>query len=398
MNTTILRKDILRWGSSLVIASLAAFGVLTLTSHAASAAEQPAASELRLSNSGLPISLVANPGTTVTTDIRIRNEGAQAETLKAGLMKFGARGDEGRPELMEREAGDNYFDWVSLSPGEFVIQPQEYKTVRVTIDVPAEAAFGYYYAVTFSRASDEKPAKGQAVKGSIATLILLEANVPGAKRELQVVEFKSEKKLYEFLPAKLSVKIRNTGNVHAVPHGDVSINQGDKELGRMQLNPAGGYILPGSNRVFTLEWNDGFPRYVAKEENGKAVIDSAGKVQTQLETDWSKAGKFRIGEYTANLLLVYDDGQKDVPIEAATKFHVIPWKILLVVALIAILIIVGIVKDIIKLEHFLFGLGKKKTATKSAPARKPATKKVAAKKTTTRATTARKKPAPRKKK
>jgi hypothetical protein len=309
-------------------------------------------------------------------------------------MKFGARGEEGRPELMDREPGDDYFDWVSISPSEFTVQPNEYKTVRVTIDVPSSAAFGYYYAVTFSRTSDEKPATGQAVKGSIATLILLEANVPGAKRELQVVEFKSEKKLYEFLPAKLLVKIRNTGNVHAVPHGDVTINQGDKELGRIQLNPAGGYILPQSNRVFTLEWNDGFPRYVAKEENGKTLLDDRGNAQLQLETDWNKAGKFRIGEYTANLLLVYDDGQRDVPIEAATKFHVIPWKILLVVALIAVLIIIGIVKDVIKLEHFLFGLGKKK------PAKKTAAKRVTAKKTTARRTTAtaRKKPAARKRK
>ena len=396
MITTILRKDVLRWGSILIVAAVAALGVFALTSRAASAAEPT--NELRLSSSGLPISLVANPGTTVTTDIRIRNEGTQAETLKTGLMKFGARGDEGRPELMDREAGDSYFDWVTITPSQFVIQPNEYKTVRVSIDVPSDAAFGYYYAVTFSRASDEKAAKGQTVKGSIATLILLEANVPGAKRELQVVEFKSEKKLYEFLPAKLTVKIRNTGNVHAVPHGDVSINQGDKELSRIQLNPAGSYILPGSNRVFTLEWNDGFPRYVEKQEDGKVVLDKSGNPQKQLETDWNKAGKLRIGEYTANLLLVYDDGQKDVPIEAATKFHVIPWKILLVVALIVVLLIVGIVKDIIKLEHFLFGFGKKST-------KRPVAKKATARKTTTRATTsrtrtttARKKPAARKKK
>ena len=396
MITTILRKDVLRWGSILIVAAVAALGVFALTSRAASAAEPT--NELRLSSSGLPISLVANPGTTVTTDIRIRNEGTQAETLKTGLMKFGARGDEGRPELMDREAGDSYFDWVTITPSQFVIQPNEYKTVRVSIDVPSDAAFGYYYAVTFSRASDEKAAKGQTVKGSIATLILLEANVPGAKRELQVVEFKSEKKLYEFLPAKLTVKIRNTGNVHAVPHGDVSINQGDKELSRIQLNPAGSYILPGSNRVFTLEWNDGFPRYVEKQEDGKVVLDKSGNPQKQLETDWNKAGKLRIGEYTANLLLVYDDGQKDVPIEAATKFHVIPWKILLVVALIVVLLIVGIVKDIIKLEHFLFGFGKKNT-------KRPVAKKATARKTTTRATTsrtrtttARKKPAARKKK
>lgn len=385
MNTFTIRRDVLRWGSILFFAGMAALGVLAQMSHAASAAP---VSELRLSNSGVPISLVANPGTTVTTDIRIRNEGTQAETLKTGLMKFGARGEDGTPELSERGAGDDYFNWVTITPSEFVIQPNEYKTVRVSIDVPKEAAFAYYYAVTFSRSSDEKPTTGQAVKGSLASLILLEANVPGAKRELQVVEFTSEKKLYEFLPATFKVKLRNTGNVHAIPHGDISINQGDKELARIQLNPQGSYILPGSNRVFTVEWNDGFPRHTPKVEDGKVVINDAGKAETQFETDWSKVSKFRFGEYTANLLMIYDDGQKDVPVEAAAKFHVIPWKILLIVALIAILIIVGIVKDVIKLEHFLLGLGGKKGAKKPAAKRK----------TTTRATAARKKPAARKRK
>lgn len=376
MNTFTIRKDILRWGSILLFAGLAALGVLTLASRAASAAP---VSELRLSNSGQAISLVANPGTTVTTDIRIRNEGTEAETLKTGLMKFGAKGEEGQPALMEREGGDVYFDWATISPSEFVIQPNEYKTVRMTIDVPKEAAFAYYYAVTFSRSSDEKPAKGQAVKGSIATLVLLEANVPGAKRELQVVEFVSEKKLYEFLPATFKVKIRNTGNVHAIPHGDLTINQGDKELARMQLNPQAGYILPQSNRVFTVTWDDGFPRYTAKEENGKILVSDDGKAQQQLETDWSKAGKFRFGEYTANLLMVYDDGTRDVPVENAVKFHVIPWKILLAVILVAALIIYAIVKDVIKLEHFLLrGLRKKSGksgAAKKTVARKPAARK-----------------------
>lgn len=381
MNTITIRNDILRWGSILFLIGLVAVGVLGFSSHASAAP----VSELRLSNSGLPVSLVANPGTTVTTDIRIRNEGTEAETLKTGLMKFGARGDEGSPELTEREAGDTYFDWVTISPSEFVVQPNEYKTVRVTIDVPKEAAFGYYYAVTFSRSSDEKPAKGQAVKGSLATLILLEAKVPGAKRELQVVEFASEKKLYELLPATFKIKIKNTGNVHAVPHGDVTINQGDNELARMGLNPQGSYILPGSSRVFTVEWNDGFPRYVPKEENGKVVLDDKGVIQKKLELDWSKVSSYRLGEYTANMLLIYDDGQKDVPIESTAKFYVLPWKLLLVIAVIAALIIYAVVNDIIKIEHFL--LRGRKT-------KKPVKRTVAARKTTTR----KKSPATRKKK
>jgi hypothetical protein len=38
--------------------------------------------------------------------------------------------------------------------------------------------------------------------------------------------------------------------------------------------------------------------------------------------------KLRWGKYTANLLLVYDDGTKDVPIEGTLSFWVIPWRLI----------------------------------------------------------------------
>ncbi len=375
MNTITTRTDIRRWVSILFFAGIVAFGAVGLSGHTALA--QQAANELRLSNSGLPISLVANPGTSVSTDIRIRNDGNVAETLKTGLMKFGAQGDSGQATLSDRQAGDDYFDWVTISPDQFVIQPNEYKTVHVAINVPKEAAFGYYYAVTFSRASDEKPAKGETVKGSLATLILLEANVPGAKRELQVEDFTSDQSLYQFLPATFRVKIRNTGNVHAIPHGDITVNQGNTELARMAINSAGGYILPQSNRVFTVQWNDGFPRHIPKLDNGKVVIDSKGLEESQFEVNWSNVSKFRIGTYSADLLMVYDDGTKDVPIERTLNFSVFPWLLVLVVVGVVGLIVFAIVTDIIKLEHFLFR-GKSKKSKTSAARRAPAKKAVKA--------------------
>lgn len=379
-NTITMKKNIQKWAAGLVFAGVVAFGAVGLIGQAAHAQS----GELRLTNSGVPINLVATPGTTTSTDISIRNTGAQAETLKTSLMKFGAKGDEGKPALSDREPGDDYFDWLTVSPSQFTVEANESKTVRVTINVPKEAAFGYYYAITFSRAADEKPAKGQAVKGAIATLVLLEARVPGAKRELQVADFSTTESLYEFLPATFKVKIKNTGNVHAVPHGDIAIDQGNSELARLPINPAGGYILPGSNRVFTVQWNDGFPRHIPKVENGKVVIDK-GEAQKQLEIDWGRASKFRIGQYTANLLMVYDDGKRDVPIERQTQFQVIPWKLLLVVAAIIALIVWAIVNDIIKLEHFLFRGKTKKNrsasvATSRKTVRKPAAKKTVRKK------------------
>jgi hypothetical protein len=59
--------------------------------------------------------------------------------------------------------------------------------------------------------------------------------------------------------------------------------------------------------------------------------------------DWGKAQNFRFGKYTAKAIVVYNDGQRDIPIEAAIEFWVIPWKLLLAVLIIAALLVVGVV-------------------------------------------------------
>ena len=64
----------------------------------------------------MPINLVATPGATIRTDLRVKNSGTSTETYKVGLMKFSAYGEEGKPQLSDRAPGDDYFDWVTFSP------------------------------------------------------------------------------------------------------------------------------------------------------------------------------------------------------------------------------------------------------------------------------------------
>src|SRR5690242_5252907 len=106
---------------------------------------------INLTTSPLPINLVTNPGTTISTDLRIKNSGSVTEHLKVGLLKFGANDTTGQPRLADREPGDDYFDWVKFSESNFTAEPNVWKTIKMTIKVPPSAALGYYYAVTFSR-------------------------------------------------------------------------------------------------------------------------------------------------------------------------------------------------------------------------------------------------------
>lgn len=304
----------------------------------------PPSEPLVLQTSPLPINLQVDPGKSVTTELKVKQTGTAKARLKVGLMKFTAYGEEGKPELKDREPGDDYFDWVKFDKTEFDAPVNVWQTVKMTISTPKSAAFGYYYAVTFSRVGDDvkRGDRTNSIAGATATLVLLEAVNPNAKRELQLVSFGSKHKVYEFLPAEFDVKLKNSGNVHAVPSGDVFIVQGKKQLATLPINGGFGNVLPDSNRIYPAKWTDGFPHWEPVIEDGKTKLDKNNKVVQRLVWDWGKLNSIRFGKYTAHLFAVYDDGKRDVPIETEISFWVIPWRFLLIVLVVLVLVALGV--------------------------------------------------------
>lgn len=327
-----------------VVMAVVAAGLL-LMPEPTGAAGKP----LNLVTSPLPINLTTEPGKTVTTEIRIKQGGPDTERLKVSLMKFAAYGEDGMPRLMDRGPGDSYFDWVKFDRPVFDAPANEWQTINMTINVPKSAAFGYYYAAVFTRVGDDVK-KGEGVSslaGGTAVLVLLDAHVPNAKRDVSLASFKLPHRVLEFLPAEFDVKFENTGNVHVIPHGNIFIMQGKKEVATLSLNEAQGNILPGSKRSYLVDWKDGFPHYEPKLEDGKTVRDKNGKPARHLV--WSNGPDvksvtphLRFGKYTAKMFAVYDDGNRDVPIEATIDFWVIPWRFLLVLLLVVALVGVGV--------------------------------------------------------
>ena len=305
-----------------ILFSIGLIAFLPLTTYAA---------DLRLTTSPLPINLKVEPSNSISTPIKIKNDGITSENIKVSLMKFKADSNTGTPTLSEREPGDSYFDWATFSDNTFTLPANEWKTITANFEVPTTASFGYYYAVVFSRAEEnvEKNDRQTIINGGTAVLILLEATVPNAKREITVTDFSVDKKMYEFLPATFSIKLRNSGNVHIAPRGNIFISQGNnKDVAILEVNPNKGSLLPDSPRDFQESWSDGFPYYVAKEVDNKTVLDENNNPIKELKWDFKDASKLRWGKYTAKLLLVYDDGKKDVPVEAVVEFWVMPWRLI----------------------------------------------------------------------
>ncbi len=315
----------------------------TLFASGSVASAQSSVGSLNITTMPLPVSLTVKPGQVASTKLRVKNNGVSIESLSVGLMKFAAYGEEGKPALQDREAKDDYFDWVTFSRKQLEISPGEWGEVDMSIAVPATAAFGYYYAVTFTRAnsSSSKPDQSTKVNGGTATLVLVDVDSGGAKRSLELVQFGVDKRVYEFLPASFYVRLKNTGNIHVVPTGTIYISKGGEQLAAVPLNQTSGNVLPGSVRRFVVEWDNGFPHYVTRESNGAAELKD-GKQSRELNWDISNLKNLRFGHYSAHITAVYFDGTRDVPIDGEVSFWVVPWRIL-IVGLILPLVIVGFI-------------------------------------------------------
>ena len=287
------------------------------------------------------IGLRTKPGQVVSTDIKIQNQGLATEHVKITVMKFGAHGQDGTPDLLDLKSTDDFANWASFSSTHFDAEPNVYKTIKMTINPPASAAFGYYYAVVFSRDGAEKQIqKKQAnLLGAVASLVLLDVQAPGAIRQAKITEFSTARKTQEFLPVDFTVRMKNSGNTHVAPRGNIIIRRNGQQVALIEVNLTKGYILPGSGRKFAANWADGTPVYAQKIVNGKVALDKQGKPITELSWDKFALSKLRAGKYDAKLVMVYDDGKGDVSTEASLSFWVIPWRIIgggLVIALLAL--------------------------------------------------------------
>jgi hypothetical protein len=134
------------------------------------------------------------------------------------------------------------------------------------------------------------------------------------------------------------MKFKNTGNTILQPQGNIFIQRSlnsKSSINVINVNPQSGYILPGTDRLISSQWANGFPAY-------QTVITPSGSSKTTLNWNWSKLSTIRIGRYVGSLVAVYNNGLHDVPLQANVSFWVIPWKLLIVLLILAILIIIGL--------------------------------------------------------
>lgn len=302
--------------------------------------------EFSLQVSPSPLITTMKPGQISDLELTIRNSGTSTENLKIEPRSFTFNDSDGSVALNDT-APAGVADWIRFSDPTFRIEAGGVFAQKIHISLPKDSGFSYSFALVVSRQNGPQPTEGaRLIKASIAVFTLINVDRPGATRKLDVVDLESDKQIYEYLPAHIKVRFKNTGNSIVQPYGNIFIQRSatsSTPITTLPVNENKGYILPGSTRTLETTWGSGFP-----------VIKTNANGTTEEVWDWSKIADFRFGRYTAKLVGVYNDGGRDVPIEGELTFWVLPWKIILGALVIVAFIIYGIwsiIKRIIKITH-----------------------------------------------
>lgn len=287
-----------------------------------------ASSPMNLTLSPVSFFLETNPGEPTTATLKIRNNSLETEQLQIQFGSFVADQTGNQPQLITPEPSNPAQEWISASPSQFLVPPGEWQEVTIEFAPPATAALSYNYSILVQRLLNPLRPGEAAIKGSPAVLAVGFVRSPLSQRHLELTELRVVEPVAEYLPQRFQLQLRNTGNVPIIPSGNLFIDgQGRSDLAVLSINPQSLVVLPGASRTIEVSWQDGFPVKSGSQDPAQLGSHLLGGFW-----DISRAQSFRLGKYTTHAIVVYDNGERDIPLEAFVSFWVVPWKVLLIMA------------------------------------------------------------------
>ena len=147
-------------------------------------------------------------------------------------------------EILDAAAGIATFpnhaqslDWLTVTPGQFVLEPGEKRTVVVTMLVPDDAS-------------------GSLIAGITGPFVFVEVDADSSTREGTIESVTPiGGSLLSRLPVTLEVSFANTGNVHLRPVGTLEVrNLFGKLVAQESINDTALTVLPATSRSFQVTW------------------------------------------------------------------------------------------------------------------------------------------------
>lgn len=263
------------------------------------------------------LQLKADPGEVIKTNIKVRDIATTSLLVSSQVNDFTANGEDGTPKVLV-DSGEkspySIIDWVApIAP--MTLKSKQVQEIPVTISVPSNAAPGGYYGVIrFTATAPDIDQSGVALSASLGAMVFIRVN-GNAKESMSIQDFYASKDgghgwFFDSIPLDLAVRIKNEGNVHEQPIGQILItDMFGKPAVSVNVNLEGRNVLPGTVRKFEQPLD--------KSAVGNRVL---------------------FGLYTAKVTMKYGSGQT---VSKAMRFVIFPWKMILagiVVLIIAVLL------------------------------------------------------------
>lgn len=279
----------------------------------------------------------ADPGQELSGVIKLINDEDVVRVYYASVERFKAKGEKGEAEYTGPTADETQLaSWIKLEQTSVILQPRERKEIRYKISVPEKASAGGNYAAIFwsSQAPEIKGAAGIGVVGKIGSLFLVRISGEIVE-DGKVAEFKTDKNFYNRKPINFSLKFENLGNVHLKPAGEITLKPKFLGIGRgrVPINPQQGNVLPRSKREFEASWQPGTPL-----ESGARNFLS--RFIQEFQNEWRG---FALGKFKGELFLLFGESNPQI-FQTTTSFWVFPWRVMLIVIILAVVAISGLIK------------------------------------------------------
>ncbi len=251
-----------------------------------------------------------NPGEKAEGILKITNNGNTDLAFGANIHDFIVEDKNGTPTILTTDKLSEKYSgasWIAVTPKTFTVSAQGTKEINYYLQVPLDAAPGGRYAAAIYEPVDiiKVEGTGAGVNTQLGSLFYI--TVAGPVTESAQVELFSAPSFSEYPPVKIFTEISNNSDVHVKPSGNIVIkNMFGQEIARQTFS--GGNIFPEA----TLRYANEF------------FSDS----------------NFKIGRYTAELSAIYGQ-DNNLPLFATLSFIIFPWKVALVLVLIASIAVVA---------------------------------------------------------
>lgn len=271
------------------------------------------------------VELNAAKGKTYNIKLTVTNVTASDLVYTTSVDDFNAADETGSPHIILDSTlppAASIKTWVNTDSG-FSLTAHKSRVVTAQIIIPNNAEPGGHYGVLrFSGTAPEIKSTGVGLSASAGVLLLVRVDgLINEKADLasfytSATQSGKETSFFENGPVSFIVRIKNEGNIHVKPVGNIEVtDMFGGVVANLSINKDKSNVLPKSIRRFD---------------------------EAKVNKDWM------IGRYTANLTMGY--GSNGQAITNTITFWVIPYKIILV-ALLVLVTVIYILRRIIKVYN-----------------------------------------------